>query len=364
MSVVEYGDFRFLLTLSMIYGIAFSGIPTALTKYFSQNKKQEYVDNSILLMGAIYIILVIIIFLFENNPILLSLFIFSFLVDSFYTGFSMGIFNIVKLSGFKLLENVIQLAILIIAYILYKQINFSFAIIFYCFSGILSLWLFELWNHELKFKFNFSKEVSKKIFKFSMPLLLGAVGWSILFGIDTIYVKMFLGSEYVGYLSVGFTIVQVFTFLPTAITTILLPKASTIKDKKRITKPLNLALIGTSVVSLILLIFLIFLKESIINIIFGQKYIISASVIIPLAIGLIFITLHQIYSAVFQGFDKPKIPSITILVSAIINIIIGYFLVQSHGIIGAAIANMVSCFVAFVMIIIYYHKMNKENKYL
>ena len=38
MSVVEYGDFRFLLTLSMIYGIAFSGIPTALTKYFSQNR--------------------------------------------------------------------------------------------------------------------------------------------------------------------------------------------------------------------------------------------------------------------------------------------------------------------------------------
>jgi O-antigen/teichoic acid export membrane protein len=359
LSVQEYGLFRYFLTISMIYGIAFAGIPTALTKYLSQDKKdRQYLYNAIILTTAIFLVLMILVFIFDNSPIVLILFILAFLVDSIYIGFIRGIYNIIKLSGFKFIENLIQLVILIVSYVLYKQINFTFAVIFYCFSGILTIIIFEILKPEFKIKLKLSKKHSSKLLKYGAYVMLGSIGWSLLFGINAIFLKRFYGSEYVGYFSIAETIVQIFTFLPSAITTILMPKISSLKDKTKFLKPLRAAVIGTLVVSFTILIGLILLKEQLISFIFGDKYLISATVIVPLSLGFIAITIHQIYSAVFQGMDKPKIPSITIIISAVINLLLSYYLILTYGLMGAAISNAISSIIALIMILVlfYYYR--------
>jgi stage V sporulation protein B len=365
LSVDNYGLFRYLLSISLVYAIVFSGFPTALTKFISEKKRSinEYISNTLFLMISAFIIISLIILLFhQRNEIYLILLIFASLVDSFYLGFVRGLLNYVKLSGFKFVENLIQLIILIISYLIYNNINFAFAIIFYTFSGIITLLIFELNKSEIILSLKISKEKIIKILKYTVPVTLGAIGWAIMFGINAIFINLFYGSAHVGYYSVGETIAQVFTFVPAAIVTILLPKVSTLKDKKRILKPLLLANLSILFTSILILIALIFFKDLIIKIIFTEKYILASSVIMPLAIGQIAISIHNIYASIFQGIGKPGIPSITISIACVLNLIGSYFLTKNYGIFGAALSNAITSCVALILIVFVFNNMRKKWK--
>jgi stage V sporulation protein B len=357
LSVSDYGLFRYLLTLSMIYAIAFTGIHLAMSKKVSENKSLiTPTSNSFILTLLIFILLSIIIILFQEHPVLLILFVFAALIDSFYLGFVRGMLNYVKLAGFKLLENVIQLIILVIAYLAYQKIDFNFSVIFYSFSGIAALIIFEIIKNELKLNFNFSKKISQEMVMYSIPVMLGAVGWSLMFGINAIFIKSFYGNEQVAFYSIGETVVQVFTFLPAAISTIVLPKVSSLRDKSKILKPLKMAVLATITTSVLMLCILLLFRNEIINIVFSQKYIEAAIVIIPLAISIILISIHNIYAAVFQGLGKPGIPSITISIAAVFNIVGSYFLTKTYGIMGAAISNAITSSIALILIVIIFGK--------
>ncbi|MEM3374581.1 MAG: oligosaccharide flippase family protein [Candidatus Woesearchaeota archaeon] len=352
LSVSNYGSFRYLLTLSMMIGLFFTGIPTALTKYLSEKKDHSYTSTSLFLMSFIFIILLIPSLFYDYR---LSLFLFALLVDAFYLGFIRGLLNYIKLAGFKLLENIIQLIILIVSYILLKEINFDFAVIFYSFSGILSLIIFEIIKPEIKLT-KIDKQKIKQIITYTIPVTLGSIGWTLMFGINSIFIKMFHDTEQLGYFSVGTTIVQVFTFLPEAITTILMPKTSSLKDKSKLKKPLKLAILGTIITSTIGLILLLILNKFLITLLFGEKYIKTSLIILPLSLGQIFISLHQIYASIFQGLNKPQIPSTTISIAAFLNIIGSYFLTKNYGILGSSISNAITSFIALIIILIIFKK--------
>jgi len=350
LSVSDYGLFRYLLTLSMMYAIGFSWINTTLAKFVSEKKNFGSIVSDGLFSGIIiFAILSIIILIFEKNPLFIILFLLAVFVDDFYLGFVRGILNYVKLSGYRVVENIIQLVFLLISYIIFRNISLTAAIVFYSIAGILSLLIFESYRREIKISKSVSKNNIFKIYKYALPVTLGSIGWSLMFGINAIFINKFYGTEYVAYFSIGETIAQIFTFFPTAIATILLPKVSALKDKTKIRKPLTLALWGTTIISILMLIPLAFYKEWLINIVFSEKYIYAAVVILPLAMGQIMISLLGIYSSIFQGLNKPGIPSIIIGITAIINIIFSYFLIKNYGIIGAGLSNAITCTLALII---------------
>lgn len=357
LSVSDYGLFRYFLSLSTMVGLFFTGVPTALTKFLSEKKDFSYVFNSFLIIFIFFVFLSIGSFFYDFR---LVLFLFAVFIDAFYLGFIRGLLNYKKLIGFKLLENIIQLVILVISYFIYKQINFNFAVIFYSFSGIISLIVFELWQYELKFNFKIQKQKIKDLIKYTIPVTLGSIGWEIMFGINIIFIKLFQNTEQLAYYSVGMTIVQAFTFLPNAIATIIMPKTSSLKDKKKLLKPLKLAVFGVIITSAIGLILLLILNKFLISLLFGEKYLETSIIILPLSLGQIFISLHQIYASIFQGINKPNIPSTTISITAFLNVIGSYFLTKTYGILGSSISNAVNSFIALVIIYIIFTKQTKN----
>ena len=81
-SVEDYGIFRFLMTISFMWALFFTSIPTALTRYVGKYKDDkgavaEYLYNSIILMLPIFLILSIIIAFVEVHNIYLILLLFS-----------------------------------------------------------------------------------------------------------------------------------------------------------------------------------------------------------------------------------------------------------------------------------------------
>lgn len=356
MTVSEYGLFRYLMWLSLIYAIAFSCVSTSMTKYLSQfskskKKSEEYLSNGTIIIIPIFLLLAIIIFFFHVNSIFLILLLFAALVDAFYMGYARGILNYLKLAGFKLTENIIQLTILVVSFIILKQIGFSYAVIFFSFSPLVALLLFEIINPQLKISLKFSKEKIKQLVKYAFQLALGSVGWRIMISINAIFINHFYDESQVGYYSVGLTISEVFTFLPMAIHTIILPEVSALKNKRKLLKPLMLAIICSLLLSGVVLIALLILKTHIITSIFTEKYLPSVVVILPLSLGQIAISIHQILTATFQGLNKPVIPSITISIAAGLNVIGSYFLTQAYGIVGAAISHAITSIIASIIIV-------------
>jgi O-antigen/teichoic acid export membrane protein len=368
LAVSDYGLFRYLITVSMIYGIVFTGIPVAIAQHMRKNKNNktlmnEYLTNGLYTMIALYILTCVYIFIIPEHKIYLILFLFAVFIDVFYGGFSRGIVNYVKLGGHKLLENFIQLIILIISFLIYRSVNFTFAVIFYSFSGLISLIIFEYYKRELRLLKGVSFNKIKELMKYTIPITLGSVGWSIMFGINAIFIKMYHGTSEVAFYSVAETLVQIMAFLPSALSQVMLPKAAGLKDKKRIVKKLTKSVFLVSGASLSILILLYFTKEIFIELLFTDSYLKSATIIMPMAIGYMFIAINQVYSAVYQGFGKPKIPSIIIIIACVVNVILSYFLTKRMDILGAAISLMISSFIALVLILIVFYKEYRLKKW-
>lgn len=356
MSIQDYGALRYLIAVSSVYAIGFTGVPTALANFIPKSKKDttKLTSNAVVLMGILFIISIIATIIFEKNWFYLSLLIFALLIDSFYLGFCQGILNYVKLAGFKFTENALQLILLVSFFFILGTLSLNLAIIFYSISGILALLGFEVWNRELKIKLNISKKIILDLVKYTLPVSAGAIGWTLLVGINTIIIERMLNTENVAYYSVGITLTQVFMFLPMAISTILLPKTAALKDKTKLIKPLSFAILGTIATSCILLIALIIFKNEIITLLFKKEYLATAIIILPLGLAQICIALHQIIASVWQGIGKPIVPSITISIAAFVNLALSLSLTTSNGIVGAAISYAIASLIAVVLISSYF----------
>ncbi len=362
LSVENYGSFRYLLSLSLTYSILFTGFTVALTKYISETKnkktRSEFFSNSLVITLILLFVTILLSFLLNENPLLLSLFLFASYIDFFYIGLIRGLLNYKKLTFFKLTENLIQFIIMLLAYLIYKEINFITAVIFFAFSGIISLLILELIRKsEIKFSLKFiSKDKVKTLSKYALPVMLGAVGWELMFNLNAIFIKLLLNLEEVAFYSVGRTITQVFTFLPLAITTIMMPKVSQTKNKLKIVRYTKYAVIVNLVVSFLGLFILLIIGKQVINIAFGSAYLQAYNVLFYLSLGQIFIASYLIYGSVWQGLGKPIVPSLILLFACIINIVGNLILIPSHGIVGASISTAISSFIAFISSIFIFKK--------
>ncbi len=358
-SVEEYGSFRYLLTIATIFSIAFTGVTTALTRFISRNKnkKNEYFINTLVLILPIYLISLIIIFLFTKNPVIISLFLLSLLIDAIYLGLIRGLLNSIKLALFKLNENLIQLAMIMVLYFLVKQVNFNLAVIFFSISGIISLIILEIYKPSKLKLSKISKEKIKELVKFALPVTLGSVGFDIMFGIDTIFIKYFLDTSQVGIYSVGRTLIQVFSFIPLALTTIIMPRVAKEDGSKKIKKGLKIISIITFLISIVIFLLLVIFGKYIIILLFTEKYIEALTVLYILSIGQIFLVIHLIYSAYWQGIGKPNYSSAIILICCILNIVGNFVLVPRFGIVGAAISTTITSVIAFLITMgVYYYE--------
>lgn len=357
LSVADYGLFRYLITLASIYGLVFSAIPTALAKFLSEHRdntdlKKAYLGNSVILMILLYIIVLIVILIFSPNKLFLLLFTFALMIDLLYIGFARGLLDFVKLGGYKFLENIIQLALLISAFALFKNPDMAYMVIFYSMSGVISIIIFEIFRPELKVNWRLSRVVSSQIIKYSLSFTVGSVGWALLLGIPSVYIEKFHGLEQVGYFSVIATLMQVFSFLPDAVFTLIVPKVAGLKDKRQIVKPLKLAAWGCFVFSLLIFIPLYYYRELALTLIFTEKYLPATIIILPMALSQLFLILNQIYGTAFQGLGRPGIPSIVITIAGVINLVIGYFLTKSYGILGASYSLTISALASWILITI------------
>jgi stage V sporulation protein B len=191
--------------------------------------------------------------------------------------------------------------------------------------------------------------------------LLGFFGWltvssiSLIFftHIDIFMLGIFLPAEFAAYYNTINTLVwAVAAFV--AFGSMLLPIFTQL-EKGKLERGFKKVFHYTALIAIPAAIGLAFIAVPAIQLIYGQAYVPvaykSAMIITSVLLSLVILesALSAIYSAIFQAKEKPKIPSILIIIATIANIILNYVFLKigiaiapQYGLVAVAAATLIT----------------------
>lgn len=151
------------------------------------------------------------------------------------------------------------------------------------------------------------------------------------------------------------------------------------KDDDGIRHTFRFKIIVGSLLTVIGILILIFLGKNLVGLYLkgeGDAELIAGSLasaydyILIMVIGLLPYTLVQCFSSTLRETDKPILPMVAGIIAVLVNLalnyvlIFGYFGAPKLGVIGAAIATVISRFVEFAIILIYTYKNKIKNPFI
>lgn len=218
---------------------------------------------------------------------------------------------------------------------------------------------------DISVKYNgFDKKLFKIIFSYSIWIFLGVIVDKVNWNVDQVLIGIFSGTISISRYSVASQINQMYIMFSTAISGVLLPKASKMIALGEENKKINDFFVKTGriqliIIGLILSGFIVFGYDFIILWVgndFSESYVVALALMIPMVVSLI----QNSATSIVQAKNKFKFMSIVLVIISIINILISIPLIINFGALGAAIGTAISLFIGNIVIKnIYYHKIIK-----
>lgn len=195
-----------------------------------------------------------------------------------------------------------------------------------------------------------SLTVIKPYLAFSLPLIPFTLSWWLVNSGDRYIIGYFLGASSVGIYSASYTLGNVMSFFYAPIALILFPAITDLYENNNIHEVkmhLKYTLKFFLMVAIPSLFGLTILSKSLLGILTTSKFIGAYMVVPIIALGALLFSMGNLFSDVLILFKKTKIISLVFGSSALINLIINIFLVPVIGILGAAIATLVTFAILF-----------------
>jgi O-antigen/teichoic acid export membrane protein len=206
----------------------------------------------------------------------------------------------------------------------------------------------------------FDIEIGKKLLRDSLPLLLSSIAISIYMRIDQVMIKNMLGDREVGLYSAAMRLVEIWYFIPMIITQSVFPAiVSRYNDKQEFYRRLVILSGVMGYLGLFLSIILSLSSYFIIKILYGEKFLDSASVLSILSF-IIFISFWMSGVSKRQAIDMQKFALFATILSAISNIILNLIFIPLYGVEGAAIVSVLNQFIAGPFLAFFHPKVRKN----
>ena len=220
---------------------------------------------------------------------------------------------------------------------LIDQISFGFSL------------AFAYWRQKIgSFFWRFSVGTAKAMLRNSWPLILSGIAVIIYMRIDQIMIKEMLGEREVGLYSAAVKLSEAWYFVPVIITSSLFP--AIVKAKK-----INLELYHQRLQRLCTLMAWLaiaialpvtFLADSVVSLLYGYHYREAGSVLAIHIWGAVFVFLGVSSGAFFTVENYTKKTFYRTALGAFSNVMFNVILIPRYGINGAAIASVLSQFIA------------------
>jgi len=363
LGVSQFGVWSFFLSvLTIIMLVSYLGINTSVKKFIAQYNKTEYINSvirdSIKLRLVFSILFALILFIIAkpladviNRPELATLFTLAspLVILATFTEFIKHTFEGLHRIKFNLIINVVEfgLKLLLVVWLFQVSVSLSniinsylIATLFASLTGIVLLYLNFYKPAQNQKSINFSK----KILKYSMPLLVINLGFLIATEVDTFLLGMLSTDDQVGLFAAAKQIINKLPHISTAIAMGTMPIFAKLNDQNRgKLKKLfyRLLRINTYIYGSIAAI-IVGLGWWFMPLIFGENFQGSAlplQILIVYTVGFSFSILLSNFLN-YQGLAKRRAINLTITV--ILNIALNYFLIPRYGAVGAAIGTSVS----------------------
>ena len=195
-------------------------------------------------------------------------------------------------------------------------------------------------------------KIIRMLIGFSMPSFIASIGLILMGWIDTLFIGIFLSVEWVGYYNVALPVIWILGMFITSLAGALFPAFSEIKaekDMSMIGKTFNRSLKYSLYLIVPAAVGAFILAEPIIRILFTSEYLPAVPAFQVLVFGAIFLSMKGVTGSYINGTGRPGILMKIAIVAVVVNIVLNWFLIQSHGILGAAYATSFSFAVLFFL---------------
>jgi len=366
---------------AMVGTLAIFSMPIAVTKFVAEyNVKDREVLNKIIsnaftLMLFLTLCFSSIYFLFSdmialriyNEPIiglLIKIHVISIISESLIglcSGLIRGYQRIKTLSWLGVVNVSIGLPI---AYFLILKFGLVGAVLSLAVTSLVYLIIISRVAHQIinqekvKIRFRINKELTKKLFKFTTPLLLSGFVLLPVYWFANTHLALIVGFDKVGLFKIGYNLYNLFLTLPTVLAIPLLPMISEIYGLN----PEKASSIVPRILRMVMLIMLPMIigvgiaAKFLISLLYGQVYVDAYLIAYLLVLTSFPISLSSIISTTLMAAEKTWTILSLDLIWALFFIPSAYLLINLYGLTGIGVAYLVSAICFFIIEMTYLRK--------
>ncbi len=348
----EYGLIQYGITLAMIISIGAQPLgqhvmSRFIGKYHQDRDKLPYLLTNLWLVLAAVLLLTLLIAVpalhaLGKFNIGIIVILIGLTVFYAYWGISSGFLSMERLTAAYLGSNFIQL-ILVVALIYFLKIESPLlALMIYGMSYFLPLALLQIF-WALPMGFNASlvhRDTIKEVLRFSGPIWISHASYMLYRAIPILFLEHYGGNTDVGLYSMARNLGIIFFFVPSNISTVLMPKTAS-SDFSEHRKMLMGMLGATLAINISLLVIYLFSVEWFVGKFFGTQYLIGLPVYLFQALGMAILGIHSVITAVLVGRGRANIESMSRLIALGATLLTAWLLIPAWGPLGAAITVLV-----------------------
>lgn len=342
----DFGYVRYAITLAGILTIAASNSPVSLARFLAANLNDENARDRYFTNGVVGFALVLLTSLLISVPVLglmhaLDIGTISCIIGlaGFYCYLAIvrGLNSAWKMGLTYVLNNVVLVVVLVVVFEFFKIRSTAAALVIYGLSNLAPLALEMFRPMTLRFHFNLiSHKTLLELTRFAIPIVISSGAFAIWFGVDLLLVQNFSPHESGSYAAAK-TLAQVYIFVPTAITMVLMPRVAALdleKSKRYVVSGALIALL----ISLFGFAIIYIAGLRIIAIAFGYRYIDAYVPLVVLSIGMCILSVYMVIEGFVIGHGRPKLTAQALLVAMTSTLVSSFWLVSRLGAIGASLA--------------------------
>ncbi len=342
----EFGFVRYAITLAGIVSIAATNGPVSIARFLAAHSndveaRERYFSNGLvgfaIVLTASLIIAIPILWLLHALSIGTISCIVGLAGFYCYLAIVRGLSSAWKMSLTYVLNNVALVAPLLVVFGLFKVRSATAALLIYGLANLAPLALELIRPMTLRFRPGLvSKNVLLELARFAIPMVMSSAAFAIWFGIDLLMIQNFNPHESGGYAAAK-TLAQLYIFVPSAITMVLMPRVAALgvdKSKRYVVGGVLVALLVSLCGFLIVSVW----GQKLITLSFGHSYSNAYLPLLMLSVGMCILSVYTVLEGFMIGRGQPKAAAQALLMALTSTCVTGFWLTSWLGGLGASLA--------------------------
>jgi len=364
----EFGYYSYAISFYGLF-VAFVSLgmeSISIRELVKHPEKRDEILGSVFysqLVGAsITIFLISLILVVTSAELYTSILILIISISSFFQTFNVIDYYFRSKVKAKYSVYVLFFSVLFVSIIKFILIIIGASLIYFVFAYVLEFVFnsigYIIIYHLQKLKiinWKFDKKLALSLLKDSYPLILSGVVVSIYMKVDQVIIKNMLDAKQVGYYAAAVRLSEAWYFIPVAISNALFPA---IVNAKSISKEVYLTRLQKlydvlAWIAIGISIPVSFFSAEIINLLYGSKYLSSTPILTIYIWAGTAVFLGVASSQYLVTENLTKISLMRTSIGMIANVILNIILIPLYGIIGSAVATLISYTLATFSIIFF-----------